>query len=406
MAIKFDYQSLENTNKVGRHTDPKTKGLQLLIKKNGKKYWVLRFSYLGKRHEIGFGSFPDVSIKLAREMAYEQRIKLIQGINPLEIKQKDIKAKLNDLRRSVLFKDFAITCIDKKKDEWRNSKHADQWRNTLEQYAFPIIGNLNLSEINTSHILMILNPIWKSKTETASRLRGRLEWILASATTQNFREGMNPALWKGHLQTILPIPNKISPVEHHAALPYKEIPSFFSKLHKNNSLSALALEFLILNASRTSEVTLAKKSEICDGIWTIPAFRMKNYKEHKVPLCKRSIEILSKADLIDPNSQYLFSKNGKHLSNMAMLSLLKKMEPNITVHGFRSTFRDWVSEETHHSPEVAEKSLAHTIHNEVERSYRRGDLLQRRRLLMNDWESYCLYGRWNNVIKLPYRHVA
>lgn len=406
MTVKFDYQSLNNITKVGRYTDPKTKGLQLLVKSNGKKYWVFRFSYLNKRHEIGFGGFPNVSIKLARDMAHERRLKLIQGINPLDSKRREFESKLEDQRRSVLFRDFALECIDNKKAEWRNSKHAAQWHSTLEQFAFPIIGNLKLSEISTSHILEILTPIWKSKTETASRLRGRLEWILASATTHNLRKGMNPALWKGHLQTILPMPNKISPVEHHPALPYKKIPDFFERLHKRHSITALALEFLILNSSRTSEVILAERSEINEEIWTIPARRMKNNKEHRVPLCQRSIEILKEAKLRDENSNYLFSKNGKHLSNMAMLSLIKKIEPNITVHGFRSTFRDWVSEETLHSPEVAEKALAHTIQNEVERSYRRGDLLERRRLLMTDWESYCLNGTWSNIIKLPYKYVA
>jgi integrase len=248
--------------------------------------------------------------------------------------------------------------------------------------------------------MRILTPIWKNKTETASRLRGRLEWILAAATTRKLREGLNPALWRGHLQTILPAPNKMTGIRHHAALPYRALPEFIGRLRQIDSMAALALEFTILNASRTGEVLGGLKAEIVDGIWIIPAKRMKAKKEHRIPLTERSMEIVGIASIMDENSPYLFSRNGKPLSNMAMPMLLRRLNSKITVHGFRSTFRDWVSEETTHSPEVAEMALAHAIRNKVEAAYRRKDLLDRRRILMQEWLAYCNSLVSKNIIDL------
>ena len=399
MANKFDYQTLVNIKDKGRYTDPTTKGLQLLVKGADKKYWLLRFSYMGKRHELGLGSFPEVSLKVARELSLECRAKLIRGINPLEERVLLKINRIEEISKSVTFSKFALEYIEGKRPEWRNAKHAEQWVSSLKEYAFPILGNLRLEEIETKHILQVLNPIWRDITETASRVRGRLEIILAAATAQKLRTGVNPALWKGHLQAILPVPNKIAPVKHHAALAYKEIPYLFSNLLLSDSVTSFALQFLILNASRTGEVIFAKKSEIKDGVWLIPACRMKNNKEHRVPLSNRSLDIVKILSARDPSSEYIFSINHKHISNMAMLSYIKKSYPNVTVHGFRSGFRDWVSEETLHSHEVAEKALAHTISNEVERAYRRGDLFERRRLLLRDWESYCLTGDWSSHMR-------
>jgi integrase len=257
-----------------------------------------------------------------------------------------------------------------------------------------------LDEIDTDDILKILTPIWKSKTETASRLRGRLEWILAGACTRKLRDGMNPALWRGHLQTILPAPKKMMEVRHHPALAYRALPEFLVRLRNKDSVAALALEFAILNACRTGEVLGGLRSEIDGDIWTISANRMKARKEHRVPLTSRSLEILAIAKAMDEDSQYLFSRNGKPLSNMAMPMLLRRLNKCVTVHGFRSTFRDWVSEETQHSPEVAEMALAHTIKNKVEAAYRRKDLLDRRRILMQDWLDFCNSQQFNNVTTL------
>jgi integrase len=400
MPTNLDYRTTLNLKKHGRYTDSLTKGLQLLYKPSETKYWLLRFAFNGKRHELGIGPFPEIMPKEARQIAQEARTLLAKGENPLTSKLAQ-KAQIKALeRKKITFRDFALTCVADKQSEWSSDKHAAQWTYSLENFAFPVIGEMALDEIDTDDILKILTPIWKSKTETASRLRGRLEWILAAACTRKLRNGMNPALWRGHLQTILPAPKKMMEVRHHPALPYRALPEFLALLRNIDSVAALALEFTILNASRTGEVLGGLRSEIDDDIWTISANRMKARKEHRVPLTGRSLEILAIAKGMDGNSPYLFSRNGKPLSNMAMPMLLRRLNSNVTVHGFRSTFRDWVSEETSHSPEVAEMALAHTIKNKVEAAYRRKDLLERRRILMRDWLDFCNSKRFNNVSTL------
>ncbi len=400
MTTNLDYRTTLNLKEFGRYTDSYTKGLQLLYKPSGTKYWLLRFAFNGKRHELGIGSFPDLLPRDARLIAQEARVLIAKGENPLACKLA-LKAKRKASETSkITFKDFAMICIEDKKSEWSNNKHAAQWTYSLEKFAYPVIGDKALDEIDTDDILKILTPIWKSKTETASRLRGRLEWILAAACTRRLRNGINPALWRGHLQTILPSPKKMVEVRHHPALAYRALPQFIASLRNLDNVAALALEFTILNASRTGEVIGGLRSEVNDGIWTILANRMKARKEHRVPLTNRSLEILEIAKAMDEDSLYLFSRNGKPLSNMAMPMLLRRLNENITVHGFRSTFRDWVSEETQHSPEVAEMALAHTISNKVEAAYRRKDLLERRRVLMRDWLDFCNSVRFNNVTTL------
>lgn len=389
---------IKNIKRAGRYTDAATTGLNFNIKSNGGGYWVFRYLFHGKRLDLSLGAYPRISLKEARKRAIAARNDLLQGVKPRAYWRSEI---ISIDPNQPLFKDYAKQCIEAKKAEWQNPKHIDQWFNTIEQYANPIIGNKYLDTIDTQDILDILTPIWYTKTETASRLRGRIEWVLASATTRRLRSGLNPATWKGHLETILPKPTRITPVKHHPALPYKEIPIFLNNLRDRDGLAALALEFLILNANRSGEVLNGLRSEITeDGLWTIPANRMKAKREHRIPLGKRSLEILAIAKYLDPDSKYLFSKDGKPLSNMAMTMLLRKINPTITVHGFRSCFRDWVSEETTHSPEVAEKALAHTVANQVEAAYRRGDLLEHRKRLMKDWEDYCTTGVWGNVISI------
>lgn len=398
MKTVFTDAFIKNIKQAGRYTDAATTGLNFNIKRNGGGYWVFRYLFGGKRLDLSLGAYPTISLKEARKRAIASRNDLLQGTKPKAYWRAEIiSMELN----KPLFKDYAKQCIEAKKAEWQNPKHIDQWFNTIDTYANPILGKKFIDEIDTQDILDILTPIWYKKTETASRLRGRIEWILASATTRKLRSGLNPATWKGHLETILPKPSRITAVKHHPALPYKEIPTFLNTLREKDGAAALALEFLILNANRSAEVLNGLRSDISeDGLWIIPAKRMKAKREHRVPLGKRSIEILSIAKYLDPNSKYLFSRDGKPLSNMAMSMLLRKINPEITVHGFRSSFRDWVSEETSHSPEVAEKALAHTIANQVEAAYRRGDLLEHRKRLMKDWEDYCTTGAWGNVILL------
>lgn len=403
MSKNLDFQTAKNLKSPGRYTDALVKGLHLWVKKNGSKYWIFRFTKNKKQQNMSLGAFPSTSVANARLKAQELRDSIANGENPLEAKRRRGLVRDYERKSNITFRDFALETIQTKSIEWSNPKHAAQWEYTLREFAFPMIGDKSLDAINLEDILKILTPIWQTKTETASRLRGRIEWILAAATARKLRSGINPALWRGLLQTILPAPKRFKKVEHHAAIPYKEIPQFMSELKDICSISSLALEFLILNANRTSEVTDALRNEINNDLWVIPADRMKARLEHRVPLCQRSRDILQIAKTMDPESNFLFSKNGKKLSNMAMAVLLRKMRSNITVHGFRSAFRDWVSEETNHSPEVAEKALAHTIRNQVEAAYRRGDLLERRRILMQDWQDYCYP---ETDIKLTHLKVA
>ena len=398
MVTQLTYAKIVKLTTPGRYFDGGT-GLHLLVRSATKKYWVFRHKFNGKRQDMGFGVFPRISLADARKATHEARIMLDGGVSPLQNKTAEIAAKAATEARRVTFKDFALECVEAKRPEWRNQKHGDQWVFTLTEYAFQIIGGKALDEIDTDDILTILKPIWTTKTETASRLRGRIERILSAATTRKLRSGVNPALWRGHLDTLLAQPKKITRVKHHPALPYAEIAAFVENLQGRTAMAALALEFTILTAARTGEVTGGKRAEVADNLWQIPGDRMKAGRSHRVPLVPRAIAILEAAKERDPISDYLFSLKGMPLSNMAMLTLLARMKCKVTVHGFRSTFRDWVSEATRHSPELAEMALAHTIGNKVEAAYRRGDLLEARLQLMLDWEAHCI-GTFGKVIAL------
>ena len=407
----FTDKTIQSLRSVGRYTDPTTPGLNLQVKGNGKQYWTFRFLLAGVRRDISLGVYPSVTLKEARQRAVSIRNDLNHGNEP-QTPWKPCKSpkRVEDAQADVAkptFSEFAAKCIANKRSEWRNAKHAAQWLSTIERFANPVIGNKHMSLIDTEDVVNILHPIWQSKTVTASRLRGRLEWILSSATTLKLRSGLNPAAWRGHLETILPKPNKIKNEQHHKALPYTEIPAFMKLLREMDSMSALALEFVILNANRSGEVLGGKRCEVTSNdLWVIPGIRMKASKEHRVPLGKRSMEILRIAADHDPHSEFLFSKNGKPLSNMALPMMLRRMNMDVTVHGFRSTFRDWIAEETSHSSEVAEKALAHAVANKVEAAYRRGDLLVHRKRMMEDWESYCTIGQRSNVIPIVERKYA
>lgn len=400
MTIKLDYQTVKNLKAAGRYTDALIKGLHIWVKLNGKKYWIFRYSFNNSQHNISLGSFPTLTISEARIKAQQYRDQIDNGINPLGAKKEATDRLKKTQPKKPTFREFATECIKTKRAEWTNQKHGDQWEYTLNEFAYPIIGDKHLDDIDTEDVLKVLTPIWTTKTETASRLRGRIEWILAAATTRKLRAGVNPALWRGHLQTILPAPNKVKKVAHHKALPYRQVPAFMTTLREMVTMSALALEFTILNASRTGEVIDGLRAEVIDDIWTIPASRMKARKEHRVPLCQRSLDILAIAKAMDGESKYLFSVKGKKLTNMAMPMMLRRAKVDATVHGFRSSFRDWVSEETSHASEVAEMALAHAIGNKVEAAYRRKDLLEKRRALLLDWELYCSIPVQNNIHEL------
>lgn len=369
-------------------------GLYLQITKTLSKSWMFRYMRRGKARGMGLGPVHTISLADARIKAQGCRRMLLDGIDPLEAKRAKQQAERREHLKSLPFRDCANQYIEAHRKSWKNEKHAAQWESTIETYANPIIGNLMVTELETNEIMQVLEPIWTEKTETATRLRGRIESILAWATVRGYRTGLNPARWKGHLDHLLPKPSRLRKTNHHAALPYAEASTFMKTLQQQEGAAALALQFVILTASRTNEVIAAQKSEfdLPAKIWTIPAERMKAGREHRVPLSPAALALVK--PLIDAGgSEFLFpaSKENKHLSNMAMLELLKRMKrKDLTVHGFRSTFKDWARETTGYAREVSEAALAHIIGDQTEAAYARGDLFMKRAGLMQDWADYLL----------------
>lgn len=376
--------------KPGRHAVGYISGLMLVVKDSGAKSWILRTVIGGKRRNIGLGSYPEISLADARESAREMKKKIRQGIDPVE-ERKATQRALREQSKRMTFAEAARLCHEKKQSEFKNEKHAKQWISTIERYAFPVIGNIPVDEIDLPHILSVLEPIWHEKTETATRLRQRLEAVLSWATVSGHRQGDNPARWQGHLDAVLPKPNKLKKVNHHAALPWQQIGAFMQELRKRKGTAARALEFLILTATRSGEVRLATWEEIDleNRIWTIPGDRMKTGKEHTVPLTNDAVKLLEALPRFE-GSPYVFpAARGGLLSDMSISAVCKRMKVAAVPHGFRSTFRDWASENTNFPREVCEMALAHTIESKVEAAYRRGDLFQKRRKLMEAWTAFC-----------------
>lgn len=369
-------------------------GLTLQITKTGSASWIHRYMRQKKAVGIGLGGYPEVSLKLARVKAQECRQLLAENRDPLaEKRAASFAAKLEEAKDKT-FETCATEYIADHKAEWKNPKHRQQWENTLATYAFPVIGNRPISKVNTPDIKRILNPIWTTKNETASRLRGRIEAVIDWATAHELRTGDNPARWKGHLEHLLA---KTTPEQraekHHAALPHAQMPDFIQSLARQEGMARWSLEFLILTACRTSEVTGAKWEEFDEEskLWTIPKERMKAGRAHRVPMSDRALEILKE---VKPFSRGKFvfpgSTADKPLSNMAMNMLLRRMgATGYTVHGFRSTFRDWVGEKTNHDFRTAEAALAHGLPDKVAAAYARSDLFEKRFAMMRDWEAYC-----------------
>lgn len=366
-------------------------GLRLVASKSGAKKWVLRFTIDGKRREMGLGSFPDVGLAEARDKATEYRKQAAAGIDPIE-------ARRAEPEKVPTFTSCAARYIRAHRRGWKNTKHARQWVSTMKTYVRPIIGSKRVDVINTEDILKILSPIWTTKTETAKRVQGRIENILDFAAAHKYCNPLNPARWRGHLDKLLPKPSRVKKVTHHPAMSHTEVPAFMAELSGNDSVSALALRFLILTATRTNEVLQAQWSEIDQGaaIWTVPAERMKARREHRVPLSDAAMTILVALPRVDSNP-YLFpgTRHGRPLSNMALLQLMRGMEYGVdgdrgdyVPHGFRSSFRDWSGEVSSFPRDVAEMALAHVIENKVEAAYRRGDLFVKRRKMMQEWADY------------------
>ncbi|WP_416269006.1 integrase arm-type DNA-binding domain-containing protein [Burkholderia cepacia] len=368
-------------------------GLYLQVSPSLTKSWIFRFKLHGRSREMGLGPYSALSLAEARKRAEDCRRSLLDGVDPIEARKGDRLQQKLQVARSMTFADCASTYIAAHRDSWKNAKHAQQWENTIEAYANPVIGKIPVQDVDTALVVRVLEPIWKEKQETANRLRGRIEVILNWARTSELRTGENPARWRGHLQNLLPRKSRVRSIRHHPALPFAEMGSFMVTLRAQEGIAARALEFTILTAARTGEVIGATFDEFDErrNVWTVPAERMKAERAHRVPLSERAAQIVREMRALKA-SKCLFPgrSDGKPLSNMAMLALLKRMgRGDLTVHGFRSTFRDWTSELTGYPREVAEAALAHAVGDQVEAAYRRGDLFAKRRQMMDAWAKYC-----------------
>ncbi len=381
----------------GYHADGH--GLYLRVSGTGGRSWAFRYRRHGRLREMGLGGYPAVGLAEARQKAMEARQQLLAGKDPIA----ERRARLAAERGTITFQEAAQRYIEAAKVGWKNPKHAQQWENTLRDYAYPVLGRLPVHEIDTGLVLKVLEPIWTAKPETASRLRGRIEAVLAWATVRGYREGDNPARWRNHLDKLLPQRGRVAKIKHFPALPYRRMGAFMAELRAQSGMAARALEFAILTAARSGEVRGARWQEIdWEGRrWIVPAERMKAGREHHVPLSDAALALLQALPRLAGCELIFPSPKGGMLSDMALTAVVRRMnapearwvdasgEP-ITVHGFRATFRDWAGEQTGFARDVIEHALAHRIADKAEAAYQRGTLFDKRRRLMEAWSSYCL----------------
>ena len=369
--------------------------------------WIFRFVLDGRERHMGIGSLQSVSLASARQRAAEARNLREQGIDPLEARDKSRAAARAANARQLTFDACRDAYLAAHRSRWQNVKHATQWSTTLARYASPLLGSLPVQQVDTGLVMRVLEPMWNGKTDTAARVRGRIENILDWAKARGYRDGENPARWRGHLENLLPPRFDVQKPKHHAALPYADLPAFLNLVRQRHGVAPRVLEFTVLTAARTGEALRATADEINlrDRTWVIPAARMKTGKEHRVPLSDRAIAIIDELAPVRGESGNLFPGLRGNLRDRAMLDLLERMNrKDLTVHGFRSTFRDWAAECTNFPNEVVEMALAHVVRNKVEAAYRRGDLFDKRRRLMDAWAEYCTGPKASNV--LPLREVA
>ena len=377
-------------SKPGKYADGK--GLYLQVTKTLVKSWLFRYELHKVEHAMGLGPVHTVGLAEARELARHARLLLIEGIDPIQHKAEAIEKAKAIQAKNKSFDECTAEYIKSHKDSWTNEKHQKQWEKTLLDYASPQFGRMNVRLITTELVLRVLEPIWKTKTETATRVRERIERVLSWAATMGYREGENSARWHGHLEELLPAPSKIKKVKHHPSLPYREVGAFYRLLQVEKGIAVRALQFTILTACRTGEVISAKWEEFdfALGIWEIPEERMKAKKLHRVPLVKEMLEILERVRGLDPVWVFPGRFKGRPMSNMAMSNVLERMQrSDVTVHGFRSTFRTWFADLTDYPKDMGELALAHAVGSAVEEAYQRSDLFERRRAMMVDWAAWC-----------------
>ena len=375
----------------GLHAVGGVAGLALQVAPGGSRSWVLRYRIGDKRRDMGLGGYPDVTLAGAHKKAREAREKLDAGIDPVEAKHSAKSALQAAVLASLTFEECAAKYIAMKSPEWKNAKHAQQWNNTLAQHAFPIIGKLMVRDVELPQIKAVLEPIWSTTNETASRLRGRIETVLDWATVSGYRTGLNPARWRGHLDKVLTAPAKTTKRGHHEAIPVGDLGAFMVKLRAADGMGALALEFTILTAARSGEVRGATWAEIDTdaAVWIVPADRMKAGKEHRVPLSDAALSLLAGLPCMAGTELLFPAPRGGLLSDMTLTAVMRRMGLQAVPHGFRSTFRDWCSERTSYPRDVAEMALAHAIGDKVEAAYRRGDLFDKRQRMMAEWAAFC-----------------
>ncbi|MEQ1686528.1 MAG: integrase arm-type DNA-binding domain-containing protein [Burkholderiaceae bacterium] len=375
----------------GFHAVGVVAGLHLRVKPTGARSWILRATVGDLRRDIGLGAYPDVTLAQARDKAREAREAIVGGTDPVHERQERESALRAAQAKAMTFDQATTAYIESQETAWKNPKSAQQWTNSLNRYAFPVIGKMHVGDVELAHILKILEPIWKDKTVTATRVRGRIEKVLNWAKGRGHRTGDNPAAWKGNLEAQLAQPQKITAAVHHAALPLGEVSAFMHRLRGAEGMGARALEFLILTAARSGEARGATWAEIdLDAkVWTVPASRMKMKKEHRVPLSEAAIKLLRKLPRVAGTDLVFPSPRNLQLSDMTLTAVLRRLDVPAVPHGFRSTFRDWASERTSYPRDAAEMALAHAIGDKVEAAYRRGDLFEKRRKMMDDWARFC-----------------
>jgi integrase len=379
--------------------------LYFRVAPGGSRGWVFRFALNGRTRDMGLGAYPTLTLAMAREKALEMRRLVADGIDPIE-RRRAILADVKAENASTLtFDAAALKYIAAHEASWRSEKHRSQWRNTLRDHVSPIIGSLPVRSIDTALVLKVLEPIWQTKTETAGRVRARIEVVLDWAKVRGYRTGENPARWRGHLDHLLPAKSKIKRVAHHSALPYAEIGAFLHELHKQKGPGAAAVEFMILTAARVGEVLNATWHEIDGAVWKVPGHKMKGGKEHRVPLSGAALKVLRAAESFRrPDLIFPGFRDGRPLGQAYLLDITQRIaQRRVTLHGFRSTFRGWAAERTSYPSEVAEMALAHTVGSQVERAYQRTDLFEKRRRLMDDWAAFCAQPAANGNKVVPIR---
>lgn len=387
LAKELGALAVSKLNTPGLHFVGGVAGLGLQIA-GGSRSWTLRVTIGGRRRDMGLGAYPAVTLAQAREKAREARELIRQGVDPIERQRVAQSALRAAVASALTFKETAKAYMATHEAGWKSAKHGQQWRNTLETYAYPVMGDLLVRDVEKEHVLAALRPIWTEKNETASRLRGRIELVLSYAMQAGYRpEGLNPARWKGGLDKLLPAPSKVAKSEHHAALSVGEVGDFMQRLRSAEGMGAKALEFAILTAARSGEVRGATWAEIdlIGKVWTVPAARMKAGNEHRVPLSDAAVALLKGLPVMAGTGYVFAAARGGQLSDMTLSAVMRRMGVQAVPHGFRSTFRDWAAERANYPNEVAEMALAHTIKSKVEASYRRGDLFEKRRAMMEQW---------------------